>query len=65
MPDQVDIAQELHDLQLKVSLARREPTIPFTGRCNWCKQPVDVVFQFCDKDCSDDWHQHRRMNGGW
>lgn len=65
MTDLIDQAQRESDLHLSVALARREPTTPCIGRCNWCSHPVGVNVKFCDKDCSDDWHQHRRMNGGW
>ena len=65
MTDLIDQAQRESDLHLRVALARREPTNHCLGVCIWCSQPVAQNAQFCDKDCSDDWHQHRRMNGGW
>jgi len=65
MTDLVDIAQAETDLHLKVALVKRERTLQCTGRCNWCSQPVAATVPFCDKECSDDWHQHKRINGGW
>ncbi len=65
MTDQIDDTQQIEALNLKIALSKRKPTEAFNGKCHWCGAPVNDKTQFCDKDCSDDWHQHRRMNGGW
>lgn len=65
MPDIADQAQSETDLHLKAALATRQQTVPCTGRCNWCSKPLQTKRPFCDAECNSDWHQHRRMNGGW
>lgn len=65
MTDQIDDTQEIEARNLKVALSKRKATEPCNGKCHLCGAPVHEKAQFCDKDCSDDWHQHRRMNGGW
>ena len=30
------------------------PSLPYTGRCHYCGEPVDASKRFCDKDCCSD-----------
>lgn len=51
--DIADRAQELTDLHLSKSLnSRNTLSIPFSGSCIFCKEPV-VERRFCDSECRE------------
>ena len=62
--DAADLTVEQH---LKRALARRNATLPATGCCYSCAEPVDDGARFCDAECREDYERAeraRRMNGG-
>jgi len=49
--DQVDEAQIIQETHISAALSNRNKlTIPFSGRCMCCDEPVDQR-RFCDADC--------------
>lgn len=65
MSDVIDTAQEQEAIFLNAALSRRAPSIPYTLKCHWCKEPVAANTHFCDADCQHDYTQHKKLNGGW
>ena len=54
--DFADEAQMLTESHLEKSLrSRKTLTIPFSGRCLSCEEPVDGERRFCDSECRSDW----------
>lgn len=64
--DIIDQAQELTERSLEQGLARMRPlSIPFSGTCLHCGEPVEQV-RFCDSFCRNDYEQaqrRRKING--
>jgi len=61
--DAADLTAEQH---LKRALARRHATLPASGQCYSCAEPVEDGRRFCDRECSQDYERAekaRRMNG--
>jgi predicted nucleic acid-binding Zn ribbon protein len=61
--DDADIAQNISENFLKDSLNKRSRlTIPFSGKCLSCGEPVDQR-RFCDSDCRHEYEANlkRRM----
>jgi hypothetical protein len=61
--DAADLTAEQH---LKRALARRHATLPASGQCYSCAEPVEGGARFCDRECSQDYERAekaRRMNG--
>jgi len=40
MSDVIDDAALEHEAHIKAALSVRQPTLPFTGQCHYCKSPV-------------------------
>jgi hypothetical protein len=59
MADVADHAEEERALHLRVALSRTQPTLPRTGHCYNCDEPVAGVF--CDADCGHD-YERRQQN---
>lgn len=62
MADNVDDANALAELQLRVAMNGRERPVMrrFTGCCYWCRDPVAAPKVFCDADCRDDFEREQR-----
>ena len=61
--DAADLTAEQH---LRDALARRRATLPASGQCYSCAEPVEGSLRFCNKDCLDDYERAeraRKMNG--
>lgn len=57
MADDVDIAYEEEARRIIHLLANRtRVTLPFTGMCHNCLEPLSEA-QFCDADCRDDYEK--------
>ena len=66
MSDLFDQASALEQLSREVALTHRKPSLPYTGRCHWCDEPVQAGAHFCDHECRADFEQYRRRtNGGF
>ena len=63
--DNLDLAQNLTDLNLKNAVLNSKQDVPANnnGHCLWCFQLVDTSARFCDKECSDDYEQDKIMKG--
>lgn len=61
--DQLDRAQQEHDLHLSLQLKHRQPTLQPKGVCHWCDHPTEPSAQFCSSACRDDHAQYERKNG--
>lgn len=68
MADFGDDAQALSEQILAKTLANRKTlSIPFSGRCLACDEPVEEA-RFCDGDCREDFEQRqalKRRNGAY
>ena len=54
MVDFADAAQEITENHLAQSIAKRTVlSIPFSGRCLSCEEPVEER-RYCDSDCRQD-----------
>ncbi|CAM3680228.1 MULTISPECIES: hypothetical protein [Yersinia] len=55
MCDEIDQAQKLELLNIKIGIANRKPKMTFTGRCHFyeCRRAITRGL-FCDADCRDD-----------
>lgn len=66
MCDEIDQAQnlELLNINIKIGIANRKPTMTFTGRCHFseCRQPIARGL-FCDAGCRDDFEIDERRKG--
>lgn len=61
MADLADLAQDLTETRLEQSLRNRTTlSIPFSGVCLSCQEPVQGKRRFCDAGCREDWEQERR-----
>ena len=60
--DPLDLAADSAERERQASIAAiiSQPTLPETGRCLWCSEPVPAG-RFCDTDCAADWHKAARM----
>lgn len=59
-PDIADEAAALAEHQLNVALANRQvTTMPFTGACYWCEEPISKG-HYCDGDCRHDHETYLR-----
>ena len=63
MADQLDRAQQEHDLHLSLQLKHRNPALPVTGYCHWCGDIAPADARFCDSDCRDDFEKDQRRRG--
>jgi hypothetical protein len=62
MPDIIDQAQELSETRLAESLSKRKTlTIPFSGSCLSCGEPVEER-RYCDASCREDHEEKMRRN---
>ncbi len=61
--DQLDRAQQEHDLHLSLQLKHRNPTLPVTGRCHWCLSSLEADLKFCDSDCLADYSKNKKIRG--
>ncbi len=59
MSDFADEAAAEQDIHLTAALHVRKPSLPITGHCHNCGEPVQSLTHFCDADCRDDYE--RRM----
>jgi len=63
--DIADKAQEDIDTHLEGLLRNRKTiTIPFSGFCLSCQEPVEGKRRFCDKECSTDWEHEKKKKFG-
>lgn len=64
MADEADIAEEIEQRQrdqaLANALANRGQSS--RGECHWCEEPFPPgdTRIYCDSDCAEDYHRHRR-----
>jgi hypothetical protein len=64
--DEADTADLTITQALTAALRRRHATLPATGLCYSCADPVADGRRFCDADCLRDWERverARRLNG--
>ena len=61
--DQLDRAQQEHDIHLSLQLRRREPTLQAKGYCHWCDERTEPGASFCSTGCRDDHAKYERKNG--
>lgn len=58
-------AQALAEEAVERSLRNRTRlTMPFSGACHSCKEPVSGKRQFCDSERHTDWENKRRRKSG-
>ncbi|HDL7461486.1 TPA: hypothetical protein PXN49_002077 [Yersinia enterocolitica] len=64
MCDEIDQAQKLEQLNIKVGIANRKPTMTFTGHYHFseCRRPISRGL-FCDSGCRDDFEIDERRKG--
>ncbi len=67
MSNEADDAQVISDLLLSASLSARAPTLPHTGLCYNCREPIQEG-AFCGPDedgdpsgCREDWELRNRV----
>lgn len=58
MPDDIDNASNLEQLERDIALMNRKPSLQFIGRCYNCDHPL-LNGCFCDSDCREDWEKER------
>ena len=56
--DRNDNATLTEEHYLKLALSIRKETLPKTGYCHNCNEPVE--HNFCDSDCRIDWEKRNR-----
>ncbi len=62
MADDVDLAQQLEQIHLDRALAfRQHESLPRTGKCHNCGEPLQTDALFCDAACEKDYQRLRRM----
>ncbi len=65
MTDVVDEAQEVTEAFIAQSLRNRKTlTIPFSGVCLSCEEPVEGQRRFCDSECRADWENELKRKFG-
>lgn len=64
MANEADRAQVFEQRALQAALANRAPSLPRTGLCHNCADPVPTQALFCDGDCRDDWEKRQHMKHG-
>ena len=72
MADEADIANERAEQMLAASLVeaahqlQAQKAKPFTGRCEYCGDPVADLVRYCGEDCRDDsaWRQESLRRRG-
>ncbi len=61
MANEADVASELEELFLNVSLANSKnktfDSPVATGKCLFCEENVERPKRWCDSDCRDDWQR--------
>jgi hypothetical protein len=57
--DLADKAQAVLEVALEAARTHRKPTLPFTGKCYNCEEPIEDG-RFCDADCREDWTRRTR-----
>ncbi|WP_145531592.1 hypothetical protein [Yersinia kristensenii] len=64
MCDEIDQAQKLELLNIKIGIANRKPAMTFTGHCHFsgCRQRIERGL-FCDAGCRDDFEIDERRKG--
>lgn len=62
MSDVIDDAAIEHEAYIKAALTVRQPTLPFIGKCHYCKATVSTNQHFCDADCRHD-YERLKANG--
>lgn len=62
MSDVIYDAALEHEAHIKAALTVRQPTLPFTGQCHYCKATVSNNQHFCDADCRHD-YERLKANG--
>ncbi|MCD8560917.1 MAG: hypothetical protein LRY75_19330 [Shewanella xiamenensis] len=62
MSDVIDDAALENEAHIKAALSVRQPTLPFTGQCHYCKATVSTNQHFCDADCRHD-YERLKANG--
>ncbi|HDL7826288.1 TPA: hypothetical protein PXP39_004224 [Yersinia enterocolitica] len=64
MCDEIDQAQKLELLNIKIGIANLKPAMTFTGRCHFseCRQSIARGL-FCDAGCRDDYEIDERRKG--
>lgn len=64
--DEADRAMQ-YQMNLNAEAARKrvDPLPPPTGRCLYCRDPVDPTHHFCDEDCRQDWDYERARARLW
>jgi hypothetical protein len=63
--DEIDITNDQHQFLLdqKINEIRKGigASLPKTGRCNFCREPVQIDQVFCDSECASDFEQLNRF----
>lgn len=63
--DFADEAQQITEAHIEKSLRDRPKlTIPFSGVCLSCEEPVEGERRFCDAGCRHDWEIARKRQFG-
>jgi len=62
MSDIADVAAIENDIHINAALGVRQPSLPFTGFCHYCKSPIPHQQHFCDADCRHD-YERLKANG--
>ncbi|MDR5019809.1 hypothetical protein RF657_15590 [Yersinia rochesterensis] len=64
MCDEIEQAQNLELLNIKIGIANRKTAMTFTGLCRFseCRQPIARGL-FCDAGCRDDYEIDERRKG--
>ncbi len=63
--DIADQAQSQEEVFLNSALKKRNPSLPYNGKCHWCDEVVPSKAHFCDSDCRHDFEKNRHLNGGY
>lgn len=58
--DQVDQANELAERERAVAAVLRKPTLPKTGKCHCCGEPVPDFAQFCGLVCRSEYEAQEK-----
>lgn len=63
--DFADKAQELTEIHIEQSLrSRKTLTMPFSGACLACEEPVEGKRRFCNSTCRADWENELKRKFG-
>lgn len=61
MPDEIDNAAALEELEREIALLnRRRDFLNFTGKCHYCEHPL-LIGNFCDPGCRDDYELEQKQ----